>query len=230
MVFLVGDGEYDSANTMSLIADRFRTELHSNVEYLIANPTQDMPDYPESSFGNLEALDRADLAVIYTRFRRLPDAEMDAISRYLDRSGRFIGLRTSSHAFRFGAESRWASWNHFGATVLGTPWVSHSGRETTTEVRHASEVDGHPILAGVPGSFGVRSWLYQTQPSQDCSVLLTGRCINEHGSPQGAAEALAWTRETGRQRVFFTTLGHPEDIALTVTQRLLLNAASWALN
>jgi type 1 glutamine amidotransferase len=228
IVVLTGDGEYGSATSLVPIAQQLRTEYGHEVDYRVSSVIEDMPDFPPSSFGDLDVLDGADLLIVFMRMRRLPDSEMEALERFCRRGGNILGLRTSSHAFKFADDSRWVHWNRwFGADVLGTPWVSHHGRDTSTQVITAPDVD-HPILYGLPNRFSVRSWLYRVELAADCEVLLSGKELGGDGTDE-TPEPLAWIRQPENQRVFFTTLGHPEDLATPEVQLLLLNAAEWAL-
>src|SRR4051794_10757753 len=101
VVVLAGEGEYESDVTMRAVADRIATVGGGGVDihYRIPDVLEDQPVFPRSSFGDLTGLADADLLVMYTRFRVLPDAETAAIAEYLERGGSILGLRTSSHAF-----------------------------------------------------------------------------------------------------------------------------------
>src|SRR4051812_29991879 len=52
-----------------------------------------------SNIPGLEALDTADLMVIFTRFRDLPDEQMKHIVNYLEAGKPIVGIRTATHAF-----------------------------------------------------------------------------------------------------------------------------------
>ena len=49
--------------------------------------------------------------------------------------------------------------------------------------------------------------------------------------PDQQPEPIAWTHRFGekRARVFFTSLGHPDDFTNAEFRRLLVNAIAWAL-
>lgn len=49
----------------------------------------------------LEALADADLAVFYLRYRQLPDEQLARIVEYVDSGRPLVGLRTTTHAFRY---------------------------------------------------------------------------------------------------------------------------------
>src|SRR5690625_4801889 len=67
------------------------------------------PNYQENIPG-LEALSTADLMIIATRFRNLPDEQMVYIDEFLKAGKPVIGLRTATHAFNFPAESTYAKY------------------------------------------------------------------------------------------------------------------------
>ena len=226
IVFLVGEGEYESDRTMRPVADRFEQEFGAPVVYRTPDVLEDMPNFPAQSFRDLRALDDADLLVVYTRWRRLPDAEMQAIVDYCARGGAVLGLRTSSHAFHYPSDSGWAEWNDgFGRNVLGSPWISHHGHSSSTDVTWA--VDGHPILEGIPRAFHLRAWLYRTDLSEGCRPILWGEPVDPENEPTPAA--VAWTWERDGRRTVYTNMGHPSDLRQTVVNDFLVNAARWCL-
>lgn len=222
VVFLVGEGEYGSSEALTWLA-RELADDGNDVTYFVSDVLEDMPDFPRSSFGDISALDEADLLVLFIRFRNLPDAEMEAVQRFVERGGSILAFRTTSHPFRFDESSRWHEWNRFGERVLGTPWVSHHGRDTSTEV--VVVAPEHPIVAGLPPRFEVRSWLYRVSLLADCEVVLKGISMGDADDP--LPQPLAWVREHNGGRIFFTTLGHAEDFDSEHVRVLLRNASRW---
>lgn len=228
IVVLAGEGEYESHRTMAGYVGDIRAEFpEAKVLYLVPDMLDDYPEFPDSSFGDLRVLREADLLVVYTRFRVLPDAEMAEIVRYVERGGSVLGLRTATHAFHYPEDSPWAYWNDgFGRDVLGSPWVSHHGHSSRTIVSRIPDVD-HPVLAGIPAEFPVRSWLYRTRTQPDCSPLLYGEPVDPEDTPTPGP--VAWVRDRPGGRVFFTSLGHQEDFDRPEFRRLLVNATRWCL-
>lgn len=237
IVLISAEPEYRSADSLARLAAQLERDLHARTTLLKAEPAKDAPD----NIPGMEALDGADLVVVFMRFCRLPEAQLAPLDRYL-RAGRpVIGIRTSTHAFAYDAASPLNSWNSFGPRVLGAPWIEHYGGNTTTLVSltpHAAPAAQDAILAGV-GAFACRSWLYSLRPDApvlgdfpptDARVLLTGASVAPGDSPdQRPRHPVAWTwRTPWNGRVFTTTLGHPEDFDRPEFQRLLVNAARWA--
>src|SRR5262249_55033557 len=99
--------------------------------------------------------------VIFTRFRNLPDEQMQHIIDYLESGRPIVGMRTATHAFDLKEPSKfmkytWTStepgWKGgFGRQVLGETWISHHGDhgEQSTRGITARGMHDHPILRGI---------------------------------------------------------------------------------
>jgi uncharacterized protein len=237
VVFVAGDHEYRSEITLPLLAKilethhGFRTSLVMPVdEKGQINPKADR------SLRGLDALEKADLAVFYLRWRTLPDDQMRKIIDYVNSGRPMIGLRTTTHSFR-NQTGEYARWNDgFGQEIFAQRWITHHGGQSSTAVFPA--IIPHPVLRGV-SPFTGRSWLYHVTPlhGEDVQVLLLGRSINSNQPADQAyphIQPVAWTKTytgaTGNTaRVFFTTLGHPQEFADANMRRLILNGVYWAL-
>jgi hypothetical protein len=103
VVFVTGDDEYFSEQGMPVMA-RILAERHGftcTVLFAINKETGVIDVGTKDNIPGLEALDKADLMVIFTRVRALPDAQMKHVVDYVERGGPVIGLRTATHAFNF---------------------------------------------------------------------------------------------------------------------------------
>jgi uncharacterized protein len=237
VVFVAGDHEYRSEMTLPLLArvlerqHGFRTSLVMPI-----NDQGELDPKADRSLRGLEALETADLAVFYLRWRTLPDEQMRQIIDYAESGRPMIGLRTTTHAFR-NQTGEYARWNDgFGQDIFGQRWLTHHGGQSSTAVFPA--LTPHPILRGVRPFTG-RSWLYHVTPvhGADVQTLLLGRSIGSNqpaDGPHPHIQPVAWTKTyTGSRgapaRVFFTTLGHPHEFADANMRRLLVNAVYWAL-
>jgi hypothetical protein len=101
VVLISGDEEYRSEEGLPQLAKilAVRHGFHCTVLFAIDPATGEInPNYLENIPGT-EALANADLLVILTRFRQLPDAQMKPIDDYLKAGKPVIGLRTATHAF-----------------------------------------------------------------------------------------------------------------------------------
>jgi type 1 glutamine amidotransferase len=233
VVFVTGDHEYSGEETMPLLARELEKNYGMKTTVLKAYPDQNS----EEDIPGLEALAKADLAVFFLRWRQLPAAQVAHIKAYLDSGKPVMGFRTSSHAFNYPKGHALEQWNAFGAEAFGTPpgWGkeghTHYGHESSTDVTVVAAAAGHPVLQGVTASFHVRSWLYQVRPNwppTDAVWLLQGKAVNPNKPAQENPVAWTWKNRFGG-RVFFTTVGHPEDFRVEAAQRLVINAIHWSL-
>jgi type 1 glutamine amidotransferase len=226
IVFVTGDDEYRSEYSMPAMGRILQARYGFRVSVAYAKPT------PQSNknIEGLEALEDADIAVFYLRWRELPADQMRRILAYLDSGRPLVGLRTSTHAFRYPKGSEFEKWNDgFGREVFGQKWIRHHGHLSSTDVTLVPEQAHHPILRGVERSFHVRSWLYVVNPLEgDCTPLAIGRSVNPQDGKDAGPQPVAWTKTWRGARVFFTTLGHPEDFQVEAFRRLFLNGVLWA--
>jgi type 1 glutamine amidotransferase len=232
VVFVTGDHEYSSEETLPVLARELKRHYGLRTKLLRSFPDQN----GERDIPGLEALEEADLAVFFLRWRQLPREQIAHIKSYLDRGKPVVGFRTSTHAFNYPAGHELEEWNRFGAFALGAPpgWGhghTHYGHDSSTDVRVAPGAASHPILQGVASAFHVRSWLYHVLPNYpppDATVLLFGTAVNPDHDAVPNPVAWTWRTKAGG-RVFMTTMGHPEDFGVESFQRLLVNGIHWAL-
>jgi hypothetical protein len=115
IVLISGDEEYRSEEALSQLGRILARHhgFHCTVLFAVDPATGLLaPNYHENIPG-LEALKTTDLMVVATRFRNLPDAQMQLIDDYL-RSGRpVLGMRTATHAFRIPAgRTNWVQYDY----------------------------------------------------------------------------------------------------------------------
>ena len=234
VVFVTGDHEYSSEATMPLVAAELEKNYGMRTVVLKSSPDQNA----EENIPGLEILEEADLAVFFLRWRRLPADQLKFIDDYLNSGKPRMGFRTTTHSFNYPKGHELEKWNAFGERAFGAPpgWGgpanhTHYGHESSTDVSVIAEAAKHPVLTGVDKSFHVNSWLYKVLPDypvKGTTWLLMGKSVN----PNAAAidNPVAWTWQTeSRQRIFFTTMGHPEDFQQEAVQRLTINAIHWTL-
>src|SRR5260370_9962023 len=103
IVLVSGDEEYRSEQALPQLA-RILSQRHGfQCTVLFAIDPKDGTINPNQSdnIPGLEALKTADLLVIFTRFRDLPDEQMKYLVDYIESGRPVIRLRTSTHAFNF---------------------------------------------------------------------------------------------------------------------------------
>ena len=192
---------------------------------IIQQDAQDKHRFP----GLVEALRDADVLLVSLRRRALPKEQLDAVRAHLAAGRPLMGIRTASHGFSPGGEDakRGDSWSTFDPEVLGGHYAGHHGNGPNTVVTRAPGAENDPLLKGVDlEKFVGHGSLYRVSPLvEGARPLLIGTI---EGKPP---EPVAWTHEYGarKARVFYTSLGHPDDFAEPAFRRLLLNAISVAV-
>ena len=226
VVFVTGDDEYRSEITMPMIAEILERNYPVRTQVLFAKPKPQS----KNNIEGLEALEHADLAVFFLRFRALPDDQLRHILNYVNSGKPIVGLRTSTHAFLYPKGHPQAALNDgFGRDVFGQKWLYHHGHSSTTEVE-VEPLKNHPILRGIAPKFHAASWLYHVLPLEgDSRPLLIGNAVRSE-QPKQQPEPVAWTKTHKGGRVFFTTLGHPKDFENESMRRLLVNGILWVLD
>lgn len=163
IVFVAGDHEYRSEESLPALA-RLLAKHHGfkcTVLFNIDPESGEIVAGTPSNIPHMEALDTADLAVVFLRFQNLPAEQMQHFDSYLKRGGPVVGLRTATHAFQIPAGQPFAKYDHrskeagyelgFGHQVLGQTWVGHYGRnhQQSTRITVIEAKQSHPILRGV---------------------------------------------------------------------------------
>lgn len=237
IVFVTGDEEYRSEESMPMLARILANRFGFNVTVTYALTDGVIDPNRQDNIEGLDVLEDADMMVMYTRFRNLPDEQLQYILDFAESGKPMAGFRTSTHAFSYGEDHR----NHhldfeWPQQVFGLPWINHHGGQNSTDVLIHDESEAHPILRGIE-PFHVRSWLYHaTTLLDDVEPLLYGRAV-EGAEPGGDyfdnPHTVAWVHhyegEYGSSRVFFTTLGHPYDFFDENMRKLSLQGIFWAL-
>ncbi len=168
IVLVSGDEEYRSEEALPQMAKILSQRHGFNCTVLFAQDPERPGIIDPNYVGNipgLESLDNADLMILFTRFRALPDEQMAYINNYLASGKPVLGIRTSTHAFMFEEADFESSFAHygsfyeeenewkggFGRLVLGEKWISHHGEhgDQSTKGFVAPDAEGHPILTGI---------------------------------------------------------------------------------
>jgi hypothetical protein len=255
VVLVSGDEEYRSEEMLpqlgAILAKRHGFKC--TVLFAIHKQSGDIDPNTNDNIPGLEALESADLLILFTRFRRLPDEQLKYIEAYVNAGRPIIGVRTATHAFANlqGPFARW-NWNGrgegfdggFGRQVLGETWIAHHGAhgsEATRGVIPPGE-QNHPIVRGCEDIFGPTD-VYRVRlplPGNSRPVVL-GQVVAgmkpDDPPVQGAKNEpmmpLAWTKTyeapSGKTcRVFTTTMGSSQDFQSEGFRRLMVNATLWA--
>lgn len=250
LVFLASDHEYRTEETCPALARILAQRMGFKCTVLFGLDEDGFIKAGASNIPGMEALDDADLLVIFARFLNLPGDQMDHLVAYLERGGPVVGLRTSSHAFKIPANSPYAKYsfnskvkgyeNGFGHQVLGNTWVGHYGKnhKQGTRIEIIPEQKDHVILTGVGDGAFCYAGAYVGKVGDDFTVLTQSQPLNgmKKDSPADQSKPpmpSTWTRhyrgKDGKaQRVFHSTQGASQDILDPDYRRLVINGILWA--
>ncbi len=200
VVLISGDEEYRSEEALPQMGKILAVHhgFKCTVLFSIDPKTGEIAPTVLNNIPGLEALETADLMIIATRFRNLPDEQMKYIDDYLKSGRPVIGLRTATHAFNMkgktlysrysfnyrGPEKEWAQ--GFGRAILGETWVSHWGNhksQSTRGIIHEGAKD-HPIAHGLKdGDVWGPSDVYEVRlPLPEGSVpIVMGQVMDREG-------------------------------------------------
>lgn len=220
---------YDAVRTCQSFAEGEWKALGHRVTIIKGN--HELPTHFE---GFLAAMKTADLLVVFVRRATPPLEQIDSIRAHLASGKPLLGIRTANHAFVPPAnkpmtDPTLASWPEFVPEVLG---CQNTGYETKglpyAVLRHPQAPAESPLPEGVdPSTLLGHASLYRVLPLvADATPLLLGQAKGIE-----PVQPIAWTRRHGpnRARVFYTSLGAPEDVTQPAVRRLLTNALRWAL-
>jgi len=227
LVFLIGEDEYKTWETLPEFAKTDLEPLGHKFTIIHADSV-DKNHFP----GIVEALRGADALMVSVRRRTPHKEELEALQRFVAEGKPVVGIRTASHAFALLpkatlSDPALAIWQEFDSAILGGNYAGHHRGEDKTSIGVAPGAEKHAILTelSLSGLVG-NGTLYKNSPlAGDSTPLLIGSIPNQ------PAEPVAWTHLAGprKARVFYTSLGHPDDFKNAEFRRLLRNGFAWAL-
>ena len=257
VVLVSGDEEYRSEQALPQLARilALRHGFDCTVVFAIDPRSGSIDPNQADNIPGLEALDSADLMILLTRFRDLPDAQMKHIVDYVNSGRPIVAIRTATHAFNLKSSPTYAkySWDSkewdggFGRQVLGETWISHHGRHKIQSTRgiFVKGQERHPILRGIKdGAIWVPTDVYTVRLPlpEGVQPLVLGEVLEGmkpsdapvQGKQNDPMMPVAWTKTyTGTKgkaaRIFTTTMGSAQDLLNEPFRRLIVNACYWAL-
>lgn len=249
VVLISGDEEYRSEEVMSQLGRILHTHGFKCTVLFSIDP-EGFVNPNRSNIPGLEALKTADLMCIFTRFRNLPDEQMQHVHDFIESGKPVLGLRTATHAFANNKNPKFSkyNWNSkekgwaggFGKVILGETWVSHHGKHGIEGTRGRINKDQgkSPLLHGIQdGDIFGSSDVYTATPPADATILLNGE-VTDSLQPKSNAVAgrknepmmpITWIREYKKARIFTTTMGSGYDFVCEGTRRMIVNGCFWCL-
>ena len=235
VLFLVGDEEYRSEESLPMLAKILRRDYGYRVEVGFSVDEKGFVDPMNTeSLTKMSLLKEADLVVMFLRFRRPPRYDFEYFLKYLEEGKPVVAFRTSTHAFRFADGEGLNDWGyqedpdkiHSNAggdrvcELLGQSWIVHHGHfdDGTKPLTQVSLVDEeHPVMRGVR-PFKAYSWLYHVEGGGDTlagnpNILLKGRALKSNKMDKldryPIENPVAWTKtykgKDGREGRVFMT-------------------------
>lgn len=260
VVLIAGDdAEYHSEEALPQLAKILAVHHGFKCTVLFPiNPTDGTinPTYNRNTPG-LEALRKADLMVLFMRWRDLPDDQTKEIIDYAQSGRPIIAIRTGTHPFQMKTSKTYEkyNWNStvpgweggFGRKFVGETWVAHHGQhgKQSTRAFFAPGAADSPILRGIKsGEIWVPTEVYEVRLPMlpTCRPLLLGQVLSGlhpndppvPGKVNDPMMPVAWTNhfttDSGKTgRAFTSTMGAADDMESEGLRRLLVNAVYWAV-
>ena len=256
IVLISGDEEYRSEETLPQLGKILSKHHGFKCTVLFAIDPKDGTINPNvlNNIPGLEALKNADLMVLFTRMRDLPDEQMKHTVDYVESGRPIVALRTATHAFaqksKTYAKYHWQDKETnggFGRWALGETWISHHGDHGKQSTRGiiTKGHENHPIVRGLKDGdiwgptdvYGVRLPLPDDSNELVLGQVLEGMKPTDKpvtGKKNDPMMPIAWTKgyktENGKTgRAFTTTMGASQDLESEGLRRLLVNACYWGV-
>jgi type 1 glutamine amidotransferase len=181
--------------------------------------SQDFNDLNGDQFKNYDAI------IFYTSGN--PAINRDNLMKWLKDGGAFVGIHAATDTYK--------DWPEYVKAIGGSFKTHKQQRKATLKV----EAPEHPALRAVPQGWQIKDefYLHDNLSRDNVKVLMsidTEKTSKEDleamGMEPGGDYPLAWTNEVGKGKVFYTALGHREDVWTNETyQKHLLGGLAWAL-
>jgi type 1 glutamine amidotransferase len=244
VVLIAGDEEYRSEESLPMLAKILSQRHGFDCTVLFSlDPTGTYIDpNNQKSITNPQAISKADLIIIQTRFRQWSPEQYQYLADYLNAGKPIIGLRTATHAFTGSGKTGDFKWDDFGLKILGEKWVNHHGRHKVEGTRGVIEQANakHPILNGVKDVFALSDvYTVANLDEKEATVLMRGAVTATlepsskaiDGPKNNPMMPVAWAREytapngTAKGKAFCTTMGASVDLKNEDLRRMIVNAA-----
>ena len=227
IVFLISKDplNYEADKTVPPFAEMLRKEYGFQVTVLMGEG-----QHGSYRYQGLDIIKDADLLIVFCRRLALPFDQMDMIKNYLRTGKPLVGIRTANHGFsvRDKVSDGFEGWWGFVPDILGCENRGYEAEELGTNVKVTSAAVGHSILRGIDATnWRSNGQVYKVKPLVDSSMI-----VLLMGNPKGSEESepIAWTRQTAhKSRVFYTSLGYPDDFKVASFRKLIVNAIYWAM-
>lgn len=202
--------------------------------------------YVSQDFNDLRDLKQYDAIVFYTTGNPLIDR--NGLLKWLRDGGALIGIHTATDTFHDTMQADVPMEGDTKAKLVIPDWPEYThiiGGAFKTHGRHHEPVPikiedpKSPATDMLPSNWKIGDEIYQfNRFSRDnVHVLLSvdtskmeDSNLKGHNMKKGEDYPVAWTRTEGKGRIFYTSLGHREDVWTNpLWQKHLLGGIAWAL-
>lgn len=206
-------------------AEKVLKEIGAKAGYEV-DVTQDCHD-----MRDLKRLKQYDGIVLYTTGN--PLINRDALMQYLREGGALIGIHTATDTFHHDADYA-KGWPEY-IKVIGAAFKTHGHQAPTRMKIHDTD---HPSTSMLQSGWTVTDEIYLFDRfNEDVQLLISvdtdtmdDETLGKLKMKKGEFHPVAWTNTVGQGRVFYTSLGHREDVWTDpVYQKHLLGGIAWAL-
>lgn len=195
-------------------------------------------------FNDMKSLKDYDALVIYTTGNPLIDR--DKFLEWLRNGGAIIGIHTATDSFHHAlsaevpmdkgqkAKCEVPDWPEY-VRIIGAAFKTH-GAQAATKMK--IDDPNHPATKMLEAGWTLQDEIYQFDRfNKDTHLLVSVDTANMDDDTlkklkmeKGGFYPVAWTHTEGKGRVFYTSLGHREDVWTNpVYQQHLLGGMAWAL-
>lgn len=173
-----------------------------------------------------------DAIIFYTT--GTPPINRKALMKYIREGGALVGIHTATDTFHSdgGCGKAWPEY----VSMIGGSFKTHGSQQ---EVVFKIEDPSHPAAAVVPAGWRIKDeiYLFNNYSRDNVKVLLSvdteklsDEVLKELQMKRGGDYPVSWVREEGDGRVFYTSLGHREDVWTNpVWQKHVLAGLDWAM-
>jgi len=175
-----------------------------------------------------EGLQKFDGVLFYTQgdleTSPLSKDNREALIQWIKDGHAFIGVHSASDTYK-----DWEPyWEMLGGTFNGHPWNADN-----PAIQVDVEDPSHPAAQPIPEGWEIQDEIYQFRNYDRARVhvilSMNEASIQGKGNRPDQDYALAWCRDHGQGKVFYTALGHREDVwANSTYQAHLLGGILWA--
>ncbi|HOB74652.1 MAG TPA: ThuA domain-containing protein [Phycisphaerae bacterium] len=213
-------------------AEKMLKEIAGQAGYEV-DVTQDFHDLKSDNVYK-----KYDAVVFYTTGN--PPINRNALMKFIRDGGAFIGIHTATDTFHSESGPRpedkcGAPWPEY-VRMVGAAFRTHGKQH---EVVIKVEDPNHPATKPVPADWKILDeiYLFKDFSRDNMHVLLSvdttqlsDEALKALAMERGQDYPVAWTRTEGKGRIFYTSLGHREDVWTNpVWRQHLLGGMAWAL-